>query len=140
MPAQREMAPVAAEPAGGVDWRGLIDAMQINGMVRELAQHCELIESNAGSFNLRLTSTHKHLFNPALKDKLQNELQSHFGRPVRVNIEIGEVSTATPAQKNREEQRARHEQAVAALEQDGFVQNVIDMFDATLNESSVKPL
>jgi DNA polymerase-3 subunit gamma/tau len=141
MPAQRETAaPVAAAPLGDVDWRGLIDAMQINGMVRELAQHCELVDSNAGGFNLRLTSTHKHLFNPALKDKLQNELQGHFGRPVRVNIEIGAIATATPAQKNREEQRVRHEQAVAALEQDGFVQNVIDMFDATLNESSVKPL
>jgi len=139
-PVPREVRPTAAAPTGDTDWRALIDAMQINGMVRELAQHCELVESTAGSFSLRLTSTHKHLFNPALKDKLQNELQGHFGRPVRVNIEIGAITTVTPAQKNREEQLARHEQAVAALEQDGFVQNVIDMFDATLNESSVKPL
>ena len=114
--------------------------MRLSGMVRELAQHCELAQSGEGGFLLRLSSTHKHLFNAALKDKLQNELQGHFGRPVRVNVEIGEVASSTPAQKNRAEQAVRHKQAVAALEQDGFVQNVIDMFDATLNEASVKPL
>lgn len=135
-----------AVPAGarqieaGLDWSGLIDQMRLSGMVRELAQHCELAQSGEGGFLLRLSSTHKHLFNAALKDKLQNELQGHFGRPVRVNVEIGEVASSTPAQKNRAEQAVRHKQAVAALEQDGFVQNVIDMFDATLNEASVKPL
>ena len=135
-----------AVPAGarrieaGLDWRGLIEDMRLTGMVRELAQHCELLQSGEGRLVLRLSSTHKHLFNSALKDKLQNELQGHFGRPVRVNVEIGEVASATPAQTNRAEQAVRHEQAVAALEQDGFVQNVIDMFDATLNESSIKPL
>ena len=124
----------------GLDWRRLIDDMRLSGMVRELAQHCELLQSGEGGLVLRLSSTHKHLFNAALKDKLQNDLQGHFGRPVRVYVEIGEVASATPAQKSRAEQAVRHEQAVAALEQDGFVQNVIDMFDATLNESSIKPL
>ncbi|MBK7236383.1 MAG: DNA polymerase III subunit gamma/tau [Sterolibacteriaceae bacterium] len=136
----RAAPPGARQIETGLDWSGLIDQMRLSGMVRELAQHCELAQSGEGVFLLRLSSTHKHLFNAALKDKLQNELQGHFGRPVRVNVEIGEVASSTPAQKNRAEQAVRHEQAVAALEQDGFVQNVIDMFDATLNESSVKPL
>ncbi len=135
------VAPTGAQPmAQGLDWRRLIDDMGLNGMVRELAQHCELVRVDEGALQLRLSSTHRQLFNPALKDKLQSELQGHFGRPVRVNVEIGDVAGATPAQENRAEQAVRHEQAVAALEQDGFVQNVIDMFDATLNESSIKPL
>jgi DNA polymerase-3 subunit gamma/tau len=135
------VAPTGApQMAPGLDWRRLIDDMRLNGMVRELAQHCELARADEGALQLRLTSTHRHLFNPVLKDKLQSELQGHFGRPVRVNVEIGDVAGATPAQESRAEQAVRHEQAVAALEQDGFVQNVIDMFDATLNESSIKPL
>jgi DNA polymerase-3 subunit gamma/tau len=135
------VAPTGAQPmAPGLDWRRLIEDMGLSGMVRELAQHCELLRVDESALQLRLSSTHRQLFNPALKDKLQSELQGHFGRPVRVNVDIGDVAGATPAQENRAEQAVRHEQAVAALEQDGFVQNVIDMFDATLNESSIKPL
>jgi DNA polymerase-3 subunit gamma/tau len=46
----------------------------------------------------------------------------------------------TPAQRLHLEQQERHNRAVSALEQDGFVRDMIDMFDATLNESSVKPI
>jgi len=34
----------------------------------------------------------------------------------------------------------RQDRAVAAVEQDAFVREAIDLFDATLIESSIKPL
>jgi DNA polymerase-3 subunit gamma/tau len=38
------------------------------------------------------------------------------------------------------QKRERQEQAVASVEQDEFVREVIDLFDATLIESSIKPV
>jgi DNA polymerase-3 subunit gamma/tau len=133
-------AKASAEPGDNRDWRDVIARLKLGGMVRELAQHCELVTVNDGAVILRLSPAHRHLLNKALEDKLQAELQAFYARAVRLSIEVGEPVGETPAQQRRTEQQERHERAVAALEQDGFVREVIDTFDATLNESSVKPI
>ncbi|MEC5386284.1 DNA polymerase III subunit gamma/tau [Uliginosibacterium sp. H3] len=131
----------AALPEGIPDWHELIGAMQLGGLVRELAQNCALIEVAGGAIKLRLAPTHKHLLAmPGTQAKLQEALAKHFGGGVRLNVEIGEPGTQTPAQRNAETQRQRHSDAVAALESDPFVQEVIERFDATLIETSVRPL
>lgn len=73
-------------------------------------------------------------------EKLQEALSAHFGFPVRVAIEVGEIATVTPAQRNQAEKTERHAAAVVALEQDPFVRELIARFDATLEVASVKPL
>jgi len=62
------------------------------------------------------------------------------GRALRVRIEVGDIAGETPAQRDEIERRARHAEAVAALEADPFVRELIERFDATLVENSVKPL
>mgnify|MGYP000715253319 CR=1 FL=1 len=62
------------------------------------------------------------------------------GLVVRVAIEVGEIATVTPAQRNQAEKTERHAAAVVALEQDPFVRELIARFDATLEVASVKPL
>jgi DNA polymerase-3 subunit gamma/tau len=119
----------------------LIGVMQLGGLVRELAQNCALIEVSDGAIKLRLAPTHKHLLAmPGTQAKLQEALVKHFGGGVRLNVDIGEPGTQTPAQRNAETQRQRHSDAVAALESDPFVQEMIERFDATLIETSVRPL
>ena len=123
------------------DWRELIASLKLGGMVRELAQHCEWIGVEDNALRLRLSPTHKSLLiNKSPQEKLQVELAAHFGRPLKLQIEVARIEGETPAQRLHLEQQERHNRAVSALEQDGFVRDMIDMFDATLNESSVKPI
>ena len=42
--------------------------------------------------------------------------------------------------RSQRHKRERQDQAVASVEQDDFVREVIDLFDATLIESSIKPV
>ncbi|MFZ5512701.1 MAG: DNA polymerase III subunit gamma/tau [Pseudomonadota bacterium] len=136
-----EPPPAPRPPAAGGDWHDIIRALGLGGMVRELAQHCELVERNATSITLRLSNAHRHLLmNRTPQDRLQAELQKHFGQPLKLVIETGEVAGETPAQRLQAQQRERHEKAIAALEQDKFVRDLIETFDATINESSIKPL
>lgn len=109
-------------------------------MVRQLAQHCELAEVTDTAVSLRLVPTHKHLLGKAQQDKLQAELQAHFGRPLRLDIAVADPTGATPAARARDAQRERQERAIAAIEQDPFVREVIDLFDASIDESTIKPL
>jgi DNA polymerase-3 subunit gamma/tau len=78
--------------------------------------------------------------NKAPQEKLQIELAAHFGRPLRLSIEIGELAGETPAQRTSNERAEKHSRAIAALEQDAFVRDMIDTFDATINEQSIKPV
>jgi DNA polymerase-3 subunit gamma/tau len=94
-----------------------------------------------GQVMLRLPPAHKSLLNTkAPQDKLQEALQSHLGRAVKVSIVLGEAESETPAERNRNEKRERQEKAVAAIEGDPFVRDVMDIFDASIDESTIKPV
>jgi DNA polymerase-3 subunit gamma/tau len=130
----------AALDAG--DWHAVQAGLGLGGMVRELAQHCEWGALDGEVLTIRLSQTHRHLLdmNPALVERLGGALADACGRALRVRIELGEIAGETPAQRDAAERRARHAQAVAALERDPFVRELIERFDATLLEASVKPL
>ena len=122
------------------DWHALVAQLQITGMAKQLAQHCELADRNDGAIRLRLAPLHKHLLGKAQQDKLQSELQNHFSRPLRLDIDVAEPATETPAERSRNVQRERQEKAVASIEQDPFVRDVVDLFDASIDESTIKPV
>ena len=110
------------------------------GMAKQLAQHCELAKLDGSQILLRLPPAHKHLQGKAQQDKLEAELQKHYGKPLRLVVEIAEAASVTPAERTKNEKRERQEKAVAAIEQDPFVQAAIDIFDASIDESTIKPV
>ena len=122
------------------DWHTVLVALKLGGMARELAQHCELRGQDGVQIVLRLSPTHRHLQMKPAQDKLQQSLSEYFGRPLQLRIELAEIETDTPAATALRDRRDSQDRAVAAIEQDGFVRDVIELFDATLIESSIKPV
>lgn len=130
----------AADSEAPGDWQSILDSLQLSGMARALAQHCELLKLGGEVVQLRLPPAHRHLIMKAAQDRLQQALGEYCGRPLQLQIEVAEVSTLTPAAILQQEREERQDRAVAAIEQDPFVREVIDIFDATLIESSIKPI
>jgi DNA polymerase-3 subunit gamma/tau len=114
--------------------------LKLGGMARELAQHCELSRVDGSQVALRLSPTHRHLQMRPAQDKVQQALSEYFGRPMQLTIDLQEVIGDTPAAAAQRRRKEQQDQAVASVEQDDFVRGVIDQFDATLIESSIKPL
>ncbi|KAF0163665.1 MAG: DNA polymerase III subunit gamma/tau [Rhodocyclaceae bacterium] len=136
-------APAPAAPAAAPvdeDWHALVARLPLTGMAKQLAQHCELSERTESAINLRLSPVHKHLLGKPQQDKLQSELQVFYGRPLRLEIDVAEVASETPAERSRNQQRERQERAIASIEQDPFVRDVVDLFDASIDESTIKPV
>jgi len=131
---------VVAECQVPGDWQSILDGLQLSGMARALSQHCELLRLGDEVVQLRLPPAHRHLIMKAAQDRLQQSLGEYCGRPLQLQIEVAEVSTLTPAAILQQEREERQDRAVAAIEQDPFVREVIDIFDATLIESSIKPI
>ena len=132
------VAPAVATLSG--DWHEILTALKLGGMARELGQHCELRCIEGAQVVLCLSPTHRHLQMKPAQDKLQQSLAEYFGRPIHVSIELEETSGDTPAATAQLLRREKQDRAVAAVEQDEFVREVIDLFDATLIESSIKPV
>ena len=120
------------------NWHGLIESLALNGMVRQLAQHCELITRSEDIIRLRLAPSHKHL--QAHQDKLRAELVRHFGHPLSCEIELADPEGVTPKALADNQKRERQERAIAAIESDPFVREACDLFDASIDESTIKPI
>jgi DNA polymerase III subunit gamma/tau len=93
--------PVVGQP----DWRQLIGALHLGGLVRELAQHCEWVGHDGSVLQLRLSPTHKSLLTKVATEKLQAELSGHFGQTLKLQVDIGEPERETPAQRVRANSR-----------------------------------
>jgi DNA polymerase-3 subunit gamma/tau len=132
------LAPAAA--AGNHDWHDISAQLRLVGMARQLAHHCELAGIDQHSITLRLPPLHKHLLSPPAQAKLQSELERHFGRSLRLSIQLEHAAGETPVARSNNIKRERQERAIAAIEEDPFVREVVELFDATINESSIKPL
>jgi DNA polymerase-3 subunit gamma/tau len=130
----------SAAAAVDEDWHALVARLPLTGMAKQLAQHCELSDRSESTMRLRLSPVHKHLLGKPQQDKLQAELQTCLGRPLRLEIDVAEVATETPAERSRNVQRERQDRAIASIEQDSFVRDVVDLFDASIDESTIKPI
>ncbi len=141
-PAAVAMVSPALRSAAGDDddWHAICDKLSIGGMVRSLAQHCELVEASVDAIILRLPPVHKLLLGKSQQDKLEAELQNYYRRPLRLNIVLADTSSETPVERSRQFQRERQDRAIASVEQDDFVRDVVELFDATIDEATIKPL
>lgn len=132
----------AAADAGtsGSDWHGLVARMNLSGMARQLANHCDLACLDEEQAILHLPPAHKHLAAKSALEKLQAELRVVLDKQVRISLVLAEPGVETPAERSRTMQRERQEKAVASIEQDAFVREAIDLFDASIDESTIKPI
>jgi len=122
------------------EWRDIVAALHLNGLARELAQHCELKEISESGCVLRLAPVHGHLQMKPAPERLQQALSTYLERPVAVRFEIAPTEGDTPAVAVDRERREQQEEAVASIRKDAFVRDVIENFDASLVESSIKPI
>jgi DNA polymerase-3 subunit gamma/tau len=122
------------------DWHLIVAELQLTGLARELAQHCELRELSESHCLLRLAPAHGHLQMKPSPEKLQQALVDYLGRPIVVRFEMAKIETDTPAATAGRERQERLAHAVSSVEQDTFVRDAIDLFDASLIDSSIKPI
>jgi DNA polymerase-3 subunit gamma/tau len=141
-PVARAPAVATSKTAGGFDgdWIALVGRLRLSGMARMLAQHCELKSFAGDVMALTVPPEHKHLADKPYQEKLKVALDEHFGRPIKLAIELGELTGLTPAQQQQNEKVARQAQAIEAIEQDPFVRELVEQFDAKVIESTIKPV
>ena len=122
------------------NWQSIIDEMSLVGLVKELAGHCALREYSAEKVHLILPPDKEHLLNQTQKDRLARALEMRFGKDMQLKISVEEPEAETPTQKRIREERERQQAAESSLKGDDNVRAMEEIFGATLDEKSIRPV
>ncbi len=121
------------------NWLALVAKLQSNRMAHMLASHAELKIFANNHLELAVGEEHKNLLDKAFQDKLKIALEQQLGPGIRFSIGVGDVTSSLAAITNRTE-REQQAKAIASIEQDPFVRDLMTNMDAKLIESSIKPI
>jgi DNA polymerase-3 subunit gamma/tau len=140
-PALRAVQLDAREPAprAAWDWLAVVADLRLGGMAKMLADHCELVAQTDTSVTLRVGEADKHLLDRAYQDKLVSALRDKHGAALNVNFEIGAAAEQTPQQVRSRVKQARHAEAVATIESDPFVRELVDQLGGQIDASTIQP-
>ncbi|MHB1144217.1 MAG: DNA polymerase III subunit gamma/tau [Thiobacillus sp.] len=142
-PAAMPAAPLQARepsPHAVWDWLAVVAGLRLGGMAKMLADHCELVSQADGAVTLRVGEAHKHLLDRTYQDKLVSTLREKYGATLEVTFEIGAAAEKTPQQVRTRIKEARQAEAVAAIESDPFVRELVDQFGGRIDASTIQPL
>jgi DNA polymerase-3 subunit gamma/tau len=133
---------VAREPTphGTWDWLAVVAELRLGGMAKMLADHCELVSQTGNAVSLRVGEAHKHLLDRTYQDRLVGSLREKYGAALDVRFEIGAAAERTPQQVRTRIKEARQAEAVAAIESDPFVRELVDQFGGQIDASTIQPL
>jgi DNA polymerase-3 subunit gamma/tau len=141
-PAKPAASAPTASSADRPDWHTLMRQLPIKGLVQQLAFQTELQDWEDSPAGVRATvvTPMPQLASEASIGRLADALTAHFGKPVKVVIEKGEVEGKTVAKVDaqiHQEKRLNAEQLIA---QDPFIQQLEKEFGAKVVGGSVKPI
>jgi DNA polymerase-3 subunit gamma/tau len=131
-----------ADAANRPDWHSLMRQLPVKGLVQQLAFQTELQDwkDSAAGVKATIVTPMPQLASEASITRLAEALTTHFGKPIKIVIEKGEVEGKTVAKVDaqiHQEKRMNAEQMIAA---DPFIQQLEKEFGAKVVGGSVKPL
>ena len=129
-------APASAEAS---EWTTIVNRMNLQGMVRQLATHCAFGGRQGGKVSLRLDREGEHFLTKSQEEKLTQALSSYYGEPIRVEITL-EEAIDTPARQQKAAVEDRMQQARTSIDADPNVRAMKDIFGATVQPESVRPV
>lgn len=121
-------------------WDDIVGRLNLSGLARETAQHCELAAQQGDTLSLRLAPEHRHLLSAAVQEKIEASLAEFVGHAVQVQIELAALKRESPAAGRARMQSERLAEAVAAIEADPTVRELIELLDASVVEGSVRAI
>ena len=132
----------AAKPATGLalQWLELFPQLPVSGMTGNIAANCTLIAADGDDWLLHLDPGQGALFNTTQQRRLNEALNQHLGRTLNLRIELVLPEQETPAQAAARKRAERQQGAVASIEQDPLIQQMIKLFGAKVRQDTIEPV
>ena len=134
-------AAVASSNAASGDWRDIVNALGLGGLVKQLAINCTVKQRDGNNITLQIENGHSNLINPKAKQRLQQALGEYFNIDAQLEIKVvNNIESESPAQTTQRETKQRQQQAVQSINEDSFTQTLKENFNAEIVPGSIKPV
>jgi DNA polymerase-3 subunit gamma/tau len=132
----------AAPPAASAtpDWASLVQRLELSGMARQLAAHCELRGVDAAACMLVLAPDMAQLRTPRVEEALEKALQKFFGRPLKLLLKIQAPMQETPASQMAREREDKFRAAEESMLHDPALRAFQELMDARIEPGSTRPI
>ena len=140
-PAPTAAVSAAASAAERPDWHALMRQLPVKGLVQQLAFQTELQDWDDKPAGVRasVVTPMLQLASEASVGRLADALTAHFGKPVKVVIEKGELEGKTVAKVDAQIHQEKRQNAEQLIAQDPFILQLEKEFGAKVVGGSVKP-
>ena len=120
------------------DWPALARRLDAVGLLGQFLQQSELLSADQDGFHVRVPI--RPLAEASTVARVREVLSQHFGRPVRLQVEVGAVAGVTAARVVEQERGERLEAARESLESDPFVRSLLSDLGGRILPDSVVPV
>ena len=124
----------------GMGWNNIVEVLKLEGMARQLATHCALKMHDEDGVHLTLAPAHLSLRNKKIEERLQQALSQHYGRPMRLTIDVGTPHAETPAVIQGQRETDRRQAAVRTITDDVNIKAMQEAFNARVVPESIQPV
>jgi DNA polymerase III subunit gamma/tau len=130
--------PASAPSGTSSGWPELVQQLPVTGAARELARNAELGRRDGSAFELVVPKAKAYLADRGYVDKLKAALEQHLGVPATLKVFVGEAAGGSVASLEAGEREARRAAAAQAVQSDGFVQDLVNLFDGKVVGSTIR--
>ena len=135
----RKSAKILLEDFQSENWIEVRRHLDIGGSLGEVASHCLYVGRNKDELAFVIDQSQDSLFDSSHQSQFAEVLSNYFGHSVSVVIHQGVPETETPRAARVRERAECHAAAIESLNNDPEVIRLKAIFDAKLDENSVKP-
>ena len=122
------------------NWPQHLSALGLNGILQNIASHCELSAVVGTKLSFMLDQNNASLYNKRHSANLCAALQNFYGCELSLDIELGTPQAETPAMMDERRRAERQVEAERAMAEDLVLKQFMGRFDGELDPSSIAPL
>ncbi|MGT8889677.1 DNA polymerase III subunit gamma/tau [Pseudomonas aeruginosa] len=132
----------AAKPATGLaaEWLELFPRLGLGGLTASIAANCTLVAADGDHWHLHLDPGQSALFNATQQRRLNDALNQHLGRTLKLEVTLQKPEQETPAQAAGRRRAERQRAAEASIDADPLVRQLREQFAAVVRDGTIEPL
>ena len=125
------------ESFGPDTWITLFNELPFDGPVKSVISHMVLEHQNMGEASFRLAEAGQPLFKASHQQRLADALTAHFGQPIEVSVQMGDVESETPSENAKRLHREALDKAEKEMLRNPLVGEFMKEFQAELVPNSI---
>ncbi|MCY0385149.1 DNA polymerase III subunit gamma/tau [Pseudomonas aeruginosa] len=132
----------AAKPATGLaaEWLELFPRLGLGGLTASIGANCTLVAADDDHWHLHLDPGQSALFNATQQRRLNDALNQHLGRTLKLEVTLQKPEQETPAQAAPLQRGERQRAAEASIDADPLVRQLREQFAAVVRDGTIEPL